>query len=109
MTFTGLTAFLILLVVEHEISKQLLSYAWNFVFRLFTNNGPLFPEVSETDSKDSINELISEDSVGDGRTMNSCFGSVKSEKFETRLNMHKVSKYYGRRLAVDEITLTLQA
>lgn len=106
MAIAGFAAFLILLVVEHEISKQLLSYAWNFILRptSFRKNSE---EESEDISKHLMNELVSEDSVGDGQ-QNLCFGPRKSERMEKRMTMLKVSKYYGRRLAVDEISMNLR-
>lgn len=59
------------------------------------------------DSEDSTDELIGDDIVGDGDQINSSLQQAKSKKIDQKLVVQKVSKYYGSRSAVHQISFDM--
>ncbi len=106
MACTAAVALIILLVVEHEISKQLISYGWNFILRPTSTmkNVESDSEDDESESEDSINKLI-----GNGEQESTSCCPKKCDKIEEKVTMFMVSKYYGCRLAVDRISLYMKS
>lgn len=98
MAYAALAALLILLVLEHDITKQLLSCVWNFILRPMKTLRKVqyASDDSAEDLKDSSDETIGDHS-----------SSIET-KAEAKLVMEKVSKYYGRRLAVDQMSLNIE-
>lgn len=105
MAYTSLGALLILLIAEHELSKQFFAYGWNFFVHPISTvrRGPrkTKAQVDDGDSEESsVNEMMDERDA-------SCY-SCKPKKNQNAVTMKKVSKYCGRRLAVNQMTLNIQ-
>lgn len=111
MAYTSMATLLILLIVEHEITKQLCAYAFNFMLRPISaiKKVEYDSEVSDSDDGNSLDESIGDGVMGDGEEMFSSLRKTTSAKIrKQKVYLEMVSKYYGCRLAVDRITFNIK-